>query len=99
MSGTRVAILVREVTVRFEINVLAFDVPADAKCGGIRSMSAAAGKPMGQRPADCRTRLTTGATIVTANVAEFKRIPGSACGELACLNTLCRARRDAAKDR
>jgi tRNA(fMet)-specific endonuclease VapC len=60
-----------------EINVLPFDVPADAEHGAIRSMLAAAGKSIaGKDLLIAAHAYTTGATIVTANTAEFKRIPG-----------------------
>ena len=59
-----------------EINVLPFDVPADAEYGGIRSMLEAAGKPIGGNDLLIAAHAyTMGATIVTANTAEFKRIP------------------------
>jgi tRNA(fMet)-specific endonuclease VapC len=60
-----------------EINVLPFDVPADAEYGAIRSQLKAAGTPIGGNDfliaAHARA---TGATIVTANLDEFKRIRG-----------------------
>jgi tRNA(fMet)-specific endonuclease VapC len=60
-----------------EISVLPFDVPGDAEYGEIRSNLEAAGKPIGSNDlligAHARA---TGATIVTANVDEFKRIRG-----------------------
>jgi len=60
-----------------EINVLPFDVPADAEYGGIRSMLEAAGKPIGGNDLLIAAHAyTTGATLVTANTVEFKRIPG-----------------------
>jgi tRNA(fMet)-specific endonuclease VapC len=60
-----------------EINVLAFDVPADAEYGGIRSMLETAENPIGGNDLLIAAHAyTTGATIVTANTAEFKRIPG-----------------------
>jgi tRNA(fMet)-specific endonuclease VapC len=59
-----------------EINVLALDVPADAECGGIRSMLETAGNPIGGSDLLIAAHAyTTGATIVTAKPAEFKRIP------------------------
>ena len=58
-------------------HVLPFDVPADAEYGGIRSMLEAAEKPIGGNDLLIAAHAyTTGATIVTANTAEFKRIPG-----------------------
>jgi tRNA(fMet)-specific endonuclease VapC len=58
-----------------EINVLPFDVPADADYGGIRSELEAAGKPIGGNDLLIAAHArATGATVVTANVDEFKRI-------------------------
>ena len=60
-----------------EINVLPFDVPADADYGGIRSELEAAGKPIGGNDLFIAAHArATGATVVTANVDEFKRIQG-----------------------
>jgi tRNA(fMet)-specific endonuclease VapC len=60
-----------------EINVLPFDVPADAKYGGIRSELEAAGKPIGGNDLLIAAHAyATGATIVTANTDEFKRMRG-----------------------
>jgi tRNA(fMet)-specific endonuclease VapC len=60
-----------------EIDVLPFDVPADAEYGGIRSELEAAGKPIGSNDLLIAAHAyTIGATIVTANTAEFKRIRG-----------------------
>jgi tRNA(fMet)-specific endonuclease VapC len=60
-----------------EINVLPFDVPADAEYGGIRSELEAAGKPIGGNDLLIAAHAyATGATIVTANADEFKRIRG-----------------------
>jgi tRNA(fMet)-specific endonuclease VapC len=60
-----------------EIEVLPFDVPADAEYGGIRSELEAAGKPIGSNDLLIAAHAyAIGATIVTANVAEFKRIRG-----------------------
>jgi tRNA(fMet)-specific endonuclease VapC len=60
-----------------EVNVLPFDVPADTEYGAIRSELEAGGTPIGGNDlligAHART---TAATIVTANVDEFKRIRG-----------------------
>jgi tRNA(fMet)-specific endonuclease VapC len=62
-----------------EINVLPFDVPADAEYGGIRAELEATGKPIGSNDLLIATHAyTTGATIVTANTSEFKRIRGLA---------------------
>lgn len=60
-----------------EIKVLPFDVPADAEYGEIRSELEAAGKPIGGNDLLIAAHaLATGATIVTANTDEFKRIRG-----------------------
>jgi tRNA(fMet)-specific endonuclease VapC len=60
-----------------EISVLPFDVPADAEYGGIRSELEAAGKPIGSNDLLIAAHAyAIGATIVTANVSEFKRIRG-----------------------
>ncbi len=59
--------------------VLPFDVPADAEYGGIRAELEAAGKPIG--PNDlliAAHAYALGATLVTANVAEFGRVRGLA---------------------
>jgi tRNA(fMet)-specific endonuclease VapC len=59
-----------------EINILPFDVPADAEYGGIRAELEAAGKPIGSNDLLIAAHAcATGATIVTAN-DEFKRIRG-----------------------
>jgi tRNA(fMet)-specific endonuclease VapC len=58
-----------------EINVLPFDVPADAEYGGIRSELEAAGKPIGSNDLLIAAHAyASGATIVTANADEFKRV-------------------------
>jgi tRNA(fMet)-specific endonuclease VapC len=60
-----------------EIDVLPFDVPADADYRGIRSELEAAGKPIGSNDLLIAAHAcATGATIVTANTDEFKRIRG-----------------------
>lgn len=60
-----------------EINVLAFEVPADTEYGGIRAKLEAAGKPIGGNDLLIAAHAcATGATIVTANTSEFKRILG-----------------------
>ena len=60
-----------------EISVLPFDVPADAEYGGIRSQLEAAGKPIGGNDLLIAAHaFAAGATIVTANTGEFKRIRG-----------------------
>jgi tRNA(fMet)-specific endonuclease VapC len=60
-----------------EIAVLSFDVPAEAEYGGIRFELEAAGKPIGSNGLLIATHAyTVGATIVTANADEFKRVKG-----------------------
>jgi tRNA(fMet)-specific endonuclease VapC len=60
-----------------EINVLPFDIPADAEYGGIRAELEAAGAPIGSNDLLIAAHAhAAGATIVTANTGEFKRIRG-----------------------
>jgi len=60
-----------------EINVLPFEVPADTEYGGIRVKLEAVGKPIGGNDLLIAAHAyATGATIVTANTGEFKRILG-----------------------
>jgi len=60
-----------------EITVLPFDVPADAEYGSIRSELEAAGKSIGPNDLLIAAHArAAGAIIVTANVDEFKRVPG-----------------------
>src|SRR6202051_4940339 len=60
-----------------EINVLPLDVPAGAAYGGKRSQVEAAGKLIGSNDLLIAAQAyATGATIVTANTDEFKRIRG-----------------------
>jgi tRNA(fMet)-specific endonuclease VapC len=60
-----------------EINVLPLDVPTDAEYGAIRSELEAAGKPIGSNDLLIAAHAcATGATIVTANTDEFKRVRG-----------------------
>ena len=60
-----------------EISVLPFEVPADTEYGGIRSQLEAAGKPIGGNDLLIAAHACAiGATIVTANTDEFKRIRG-----------------------
>jgi tRNA(fMet)-specific endonuclease VapC len=59
-----------------EIEVLPFDAPADTEYGVIRSELEAAGRPMGGDLLIAAHAYATGATIVTANADEFKRIRG-----------------------
>jgi tRNA(fMet)-specific endonuclease VapC len=60
-----------------EISVLPFDAPADTEYGGIRAELEAAGKPIGGNDLLIAAHACAiGATIVTANTDEFKRIRG-----------------------
>jgi tRNA(fMet)-specific endonuclease VapC len=60
-----------------EISVLAFDVPADVEYGAIRSALEARGTPIGSNDLLIAAHArATGATIVTANANEFKRVRG-----------------------
>jgi tRNA(fMet)-specific endonuclease VapC len=60
-----------------EIDVLPFEVPADTEYGGIRAELEAAGKAIGGNDLLIAAHAyATGATIVTANTGEFKRIRG-----------------------
>lgn len=60
-----------------EVPVLPFDVPADAECGGIRADLEAAGRPIGSNDLLIAAQARTlGATVVTANVGEFRRVRG-----------------------
>jgi tRNA(fMet)-specific endonuclease VapC len=57
--------------------VLPCDIPGDAEYGGIRSELGAAGKPIGSNnPLIAAHAYATSATVVTANMDEFKRIRG-----------------------
>ena len=60
-----------------ELDVLPFDVPADSEYGGIRAELEAAGQPIGSNDYLIAAHAcAAGATIVTANAAEFRRIRG-----------------------
>ena len=60
-----------------EITVLPFDVPADAEYGAIRSRLEAAGRPIGGNDLLIAAHAQSiGATVVTANTGEFKRVQG-----------------------
>jgi tRNA(fMet)-specific endonuclease VapC len=60
-----------------EIAVLPFDVPADTDYGRIRREIEAAGKPIGGNDLLIAAHAKAiGATVVTANTEEFKRIRG-----------------------
>ena len=60
-----------------EITVLPFDAPADSNYGGIRAELEAGGKLIGSNDLLIAAHASAiGATIVTANVTEFKRVRG-----------------------
>ena len=60
-----------------EISVLPFDAPADAEYGAIRSKLETAGTPIGSNDLLIAAHASAiGATIVTANASEFKRVRG-----------------------
>ncbi len=60
-----------------EVPVLPFDVPADARCGRIRAELEAAGLPIGPNDLLIAAHADAlGATMVTANVGEFRRVRG-----------------------
>jgi tRNA(fMet)-specific endonuclease VapC len=60
-----------------EIAVLPFDIPADVEYGGIRTELESLGKPIGGNDTLIAAHArAVGATIVTANVDEFKRVHG-----------------------
>ena len=60
-----------------ELAVLPFDVPADADYGSIRSELEAAGKPIGGNDLLIAAHAKAiGATVVTANTEEFRRVRG-----------------------
>jgi tRNA(fMet)-specific endonuclease VapC len=57
------------------VQVLALDVPADTEYGSIRAALEAAGKPIGPNDLLIAAHASAlGAVLVTANVAEFKRV-------------------------
>ncbi len=60
-----------------EVPVVPFDVPADGAYGGIRAELEAVGRPIGSNDLLIAAHaLALAATVVTANVSEFKRIRG-----------------------
>ena len=60
-----------------EIDVLPFDSPGDAEYGAIRSDLEAAGRPIGGNDLLIAAHArATGATVVTGNTQEFKRVRG-----------------------
>ena len=59
-----------------EVPVLPFDVPADSEYGGIRAELEAAGRPIGSNDLLIAAHARAlAATVVTANVGEFRRVP------------------------
>jgi tRNA(fMet)-specific endonuclease VapC len=60
-----------------EIDVLPLDVPTDSEYGALRAELEAAGKPIGGNDLLIAAHArAAGATIVTANTDEFKRVRG-----------------------
>jgi tRNA(fMet)-specific endonuclease VapC len=58
-----------------EIDVLPFEAPADAACGAIRTALEAAGTPIGGNDLLIAAHAKAlGATVVTANTQEFRRV-------------------------
>ena len=70
--------LLRQVeTIMEGLDILPFDVPADADYGGIRAELEAAGKPIGPNDLFIAAHAyALGSVLVTANVDEFSRIRG-----------------------
>ena len=59
------------------IQVLAFDIPADAAYGGIRAELEAAGKPIGPNDLLIAGHASSvGAVLITANTGGFSRVRG-----------------------
>lgn len=59
------------------IEILPFDIPADAEYGKLRAQLAATGKPIGPNDLFIAAHaLSQGLTLVTDNVREFKRAKG-----------------------
>lgn len=60
-----------------EVPVLPFDLPADAEYGSIRAELEAAGTPIGSNDLLIAAHAhALGATVVTGNVGEFRRVRG-----------------------
>ena len=60
-----------------ELDVLPLEIPANSEYGGIRAELEAAGRPIGGNDLLIAAHAyATGATIVTANADEFKRVRG-----------------------
>ena len=71
------ALLKRAEALLAEIPVLAIEAPVDAEYGGIRAELEAAGRPIGHNDLWIAAHAyTLGATIVTDNEREFRRIRG-----------------------
>jgi tRNA(fMet)-specific endonuclease VapC len=63
------------------LEILPFDVPADAAYAGIRAGLEAAGKPIGPNDLLIAAHArAAGATLVTANIGEFERVQGVCVG-------------------
>lgn len=60
-----------------ELPILPFEVPGDVAYGGLRAELEAGGQPIGANDLliAAHARML-GATLVTANVGEFRRVPG-----------------------
>jgi tRNA(fMet)-specific endonuclease VapC len=60
-----------------QVPVLPFDVPVDGEYGGIRAELEAAGRPIGLTDLPIAAHASAlAATVVTANIVEFRRIRG-----------------------
>jgi tRNA(fMet)-specific endonuclease VapC len=60
-----------------EIDVLPFEIPADAEYGNIRSELEIAGRPIGANDLLIAAHaMAVNATVVTANIDEFRRVRG-----------------------
>lgn len=60
-----------------QVPVLPFDVPADGEYGGIRAELEATGRPIGSNDLLIAAHAgALGATVVTANASEFRRVRG-----------------------
>lgn len=60
-----------------EIGVLPFETPADAEYGALRAALETASTPIGSNDLLIAAHArATGATVVTANTQEFRRVPG-----------------------
>lgn len=60
-----------------KVPVLPFDVPADSEYGSLRAELEAVGRPIGSNDLLIAAHACAlGATVVTANVSEFRRVRG-----------------------